>query len=138
MRMTCPHCEKAFLVYPVPTRQAIQHRRAGLFASVCGAILAAIVYGLLGPRILDTFHVFLSAALPERAAAGLIGGALAVPVLFLAMGIYDRRVPHYIRSVDANVLCRKCGYILTGFHEPQCPQCATPTGQGEDTPSAHR
>ncbi|MBN1344752.1 MAG: hypothetical protein JXQ73_18815 [Phycisphaerae bacterium] len=126
MRVRCPYCEKPFGVFPIPTRQAIRHRRAGWVAWCVTVSVAAVVFAILGPRVVHDVVGALSSRLTPRLASGLCAGILSWPFVFLALAIYDRLVPHFGPPVQEHLRCIKCGHILEGLSEPRCPECGQP------------
>jgi len=123
MRVKCPYCEKGFAVYPIPLRQAFQHRRAGLAAAVTTLSVMAVVFVLAGPGIVAYYVGRIMAALTPRLGMGLAATMLTAPFVFLALAVYDRMVPHFGRPVGDELHCVKCGYTLKGLREPRCPEC---------------
>jgi len=102
MRVCCPHCDKVFAVYPVPTRQAIQHRRAGFVSLVAQCGVAALVFAALGPdRVLDVSDRMLGLFTP-RIGMGLTAAMLGAPLLFFGLAVYDRMVPHFAPTVGGD------------------------------------
>lgn len=123
MRIRCPYCEQLFAVYPIPARQARQHRWAGYLAYLVQFAFAFVFFAVLGPNVIGVFVETIVRYTSDRIGMGLAGAALASPFLFIGLAAYDRLVPRFGRSVGEHLHCLKCGYILKGLSEPRCPEC---------------
>ena len=100
MRVKCPYCEKAFTVFPIPTRQAIQHRRAGLAAWAATLGVTFLVCIAVGPDLMGGLVRGLTRLLGVRLGIGVGVVLLAAPVIFVSLAIYDRMAPHFARPGD--------------------------------------
>ncbi len=125
MRITCPYCERFFAVYPIPARQARQHRWAGYMAFIIQAAFVFVFFAVLGPNVVQAFVAFFIdvEAIGPRMGTGLSAAFLVSPFLFVGLAVYDRLVPRFGRAVGEHLHCLKCGYILKGLSEPRCPEC---------------
>jgi hypothetical protein len=123
MRVKCPYCDKAFSVYPIPTEQARQHRLAGFSAGIATLSVTMICFLFVGPDIVLNLVSSIIQLTEPRIGMGLAASLLAAPLIFLALAVYDRMVPHFGRPVGEDLHCVKCGYILKGLREPRCPEC---------------
>jgi hypothetical protein len=85
--------------------------------------LAAVVYAAIGPDAMAPPVMWLLTLFPPRLGTGVAAALLVAPVIFFALGIYDRAVPHFGRPVGDDLHCLKCGYVLKGLREPRCPEC---------------
>jgi len=100
MRVKCPYCEKAFTVFPIPTRQAIQHRRAGLVAWAATLGVTFLVCIAVGPDLVGGLVRGLARLLGVRLGVGVSVVLLAAPVIFVSLAIYDRMAPHFAQPRD--------------------------------------
>ncbi len=123
MRVKCPYCEKAFTVFPIPTRQAIQHRRAGLVAWAATLGATFLVCIAVGPDWVGGLVRGLAALLGARLGAGAGMVLLTAPVVFVSLAIYDRMVPHFARPIGEPRHCASCGYVFEGLNCHRCPEC---------------
>ncbi len=95
MRIRCPHCQGRFAVYPIPVTLASRQRRAGLVAASVVVLLAAGLGAALGPDLLQSGMAAMVRLLPERVGVGVEMALLVAPLVFLALGVYDRLTPHF-------------------------------------------
>ncbi len=123
MRVKCPYCSKGFAVYPIPTQQAMLHRRAGLYAFFVQCVVAFLLFGVLGPDVISDFSDSMIRAFGPRAGMGMTAVVLGAPLLFVGLAAYDRFVPQFGRPVGDELHCTECGYTLKGLREPRCPEC---------------
>jgi hypothetical protein len=123
MRIMCPYCEKVIAVYPIPTRQAIRHRRAGIAALVAQMLLGFFIFAVLGDELIRNLTARMTYLFTPRIGMGLTAALLGCPFLFFGLAVYDRLVPHFGRPAGDDLHCLKCGYILKGLREPRCPEC---------------
>jgi hypothetical protein len=113
MRISCPYCEKTFTVYPIPTRQAIRHRRAGFVALAAKMVAAFLVCFALGPEVIGSVADLLMRHLTPRIAIGLAAALVGIPFLFVGLAVYDRTVPHFGPPMPDEPRCPDCDNIPT-------------------------
>ncbi len=123
MRLKCPYCLKGFAVYPIPTRQAIAHRKAGWIAVAVQSLLILLFVVVVGPLAIVQTAEWFSRTLTPRLGLGVCFAGFAIPFMFLGLGVYDRLVPHFGSPIGNDMHCTQCGYILKGLTEPRCPEC---------------